>query len=157
MTVSHGALAGLGLLALIFGINLVSATSGFVTAYDAYDAVRLELIDLQYTSPDAPVWTVVTIVNPSSTTVEVQAIELRLNAGIRRVGGGELRPVKPLTPEEAATFTLSPGEAQTFTVNLNIDDRTYVRDRVDEAIDWNVSGRFQVKLDEELDPEWIST
>jgi hypothetical protein len=39
---------------------------------------------------------------------------------------------------------------------LNIDDRTYVRDLGDAEIDWRVTGRFQVKLDEGIDEEWIT-
>lgn len=150
------ALAILGVLALVFGINLVSATNRFVTAYDAYDAVRLELTEFEYTSPNEPVRTVVTITNPSEITVEVRAIELKLNAGIRRVGGGETR-LEPRAPQEKRDqFTLGPGEAQQFEVFLNIDDRTYVRDRADAAIDWRVTGRFMVKLDEDIDEEWIT-
>lgn len=156
MTLSRIALTLLGILALVFGVNLVSATNRFVTAYDAYDAVRLEMTEFEYTSPDEPVRTVVTITNPTDITVEVRAIELRLDAGIRRVGGGESR-IERLAPQDKRDqFTLEPGEAQRFEVILNIDDRTYVRDLGDIEIDWQVTGRFMVKLDEGIDAEWIT-
>lgn len=156
MTFPRIALALLGILALVLGINLVSATNRFVTAYDAYDAVRLEMTEFEYTGPDDPVRTVVTITNPTGITVEVRAIELRLNAGIRRVGGGETR-IETRAPQDIRDqFTLAPGEAQQFEVILNIDDRTYVRDLGAVEIDWQVTGRFMVKLDEGIDEEWIT-
>ena len=54
------------------------------------------------------------------------------------------------------TYTLGPGEAQQFEVILNIDDRTYVRDLGDVEIDWQVTGRFMVKLDKGIEEEWIT-
>jgi hypothetical protein len=54
------------------------------------------------------------------------------------------------------TYTLDPGESQQFEVLLHIDDRTYVRDLGDVEIDWQVTGRFMVKLDEGIDEEWIT-
>lgn len=156
MTIPRIALALLGMLALVLGINLVSATNRFVTAYDAYDAVRLEMTAFEYTSPDDPVRTVVTIRNPTDITVEVRAIELKLNAGIRRVGGGETRIETGAPREKRDQFTLGPGEAQEFEVILSIDDRTYVRDLGAVEIDWRVTGRFMVKLDEDIDEEWIT-
>jgi hypothetical protein len=156
VTWPRAALAVLGILAIVLGINLVSATNRFVTAYDAYDAVRLELVEFDYTSPDEPVRTVVTITNPTGITIDVRAIELRLDAGIRRVGGGETRVTVPPAPEDRETFRLDPGEVQQFEIVLNIDDRTYVRDLGNTEIDWRVTGRFQVKLDEGIDEEWIT-
>ncbi len=156
MTFPRIALGLLAVLAVVLGINLVSATDRFVTAYDAYDAVRLELTEFEYVNPDEPVRTVVTITNPTGITVEVRAIELKLNAGIRRVGGGETRIDSRPSPQMADTFTLGPGEAQQFEVVLNIDDRTYVRDLGDIEIDWQVTGRFMVKLDKGIDEEWIT-
>jgi hypothetical protein len=150
------ALGLLAVLAVVLGINLVSATDRFVTAYDAYDAVRLELTEFEYVNPDEPVRTVVTITNPTGITVEVRAIELKLNAGIRRVGGGETRIDSRPTQEMIDTYTLAPGETQQFEVILNIDDRTYVRDLGDVEIDWQVTGRFMVKLDKGIDEEWIT-
>lgn len=156
MTFPRIALGLLAVLAVVLGINLVSATDRFVTAYDAYDAVRLELTEFEYVNPDEPVRTVVTITNPTGITVEVRAIELKLNAGIRRVGGGETRIGSRPSPEMTDTFTLGPGEAQQFEVILNIDDRTYVRDLGDVEIDWQVTGRFMVKLDKGIEEEWIT-
>lgn len=156
MTLPRIALGLLGVLALVLGVNLVSATDRFVTAYDAYDKLTLELTDFQYASPDDPVRTVVTITNPTGITVEVRAIELKVNAGIRRVGGGETRIVSSAPQAERDRFTLQPGESQQFEVILNIDDKTYVRDLGDSAIDWRVTGRFLVKLDEGIDEEWIT-
>jgi hypothetical protein len=150
------ALGLLAVLAVVLGINLVSATDRFVTAYDAYDAVRLELTEFEYVNPDEPVRTVVTITNPTGITVEVRAIELKLDAGIRRVGGGETRIGPRPTQEMIDTYTLDPGESQQFEVLLHIDDRTYVRDLGDVEIDWQVTGRFMVKLDEGIDEEWIT-
>jgi hypothetical protein len=146
----------LAVLAVVLGINLVSATDRFVTAYDAYDAVRLELTEFEYVNPNEPIRTVVTITNPTGITVEVRAIELKLDAGIRRVGGGETRIDTRPTQEMTDTYTLGPGEAQQFEVILNIDDRTYVRDLGDVEIDWQVTGRFMVKLDKGIEEEWIT-
>ena len=156
MTFPWVALGILGMLAVVFGINLISATDRFVTAYDAYDAVRLEMTEFEYLNPDEPVRTVVTISNPTGITVEVRAIELRLNAGIRRVGGGETRVNTRPSQEMAEMYTLDPGESQQFEVLLNIDDRTYIRNLGDVEIDWQVTGRFMVKLDEGIDEEWIT-
>lgn len=156
MTFPRVALALLGVLAIVLGVNLVSATNRFVTAYDAYDAVRLEMIDFEYSSADQPVRTVVTISNPTEITVEIRAIELKLDAGIRRVGGGETRIDSRAPQDLRDQFTLAPGESQEFEVILNIDDRTYVEDLGDIEIDWQVTGRFMVKLDEGIDEEWIT-
>ncbi len=156
MTIPRVAIGLLGVLALIFGINLISATDRFVTAYDAYNAVRLELVEFEYIDPDTPVRTVVEITNPTGITVDVRAIELRLNAGIRRVGGGETRINRLASQDIRDQFSLGPGEVQRFEVQLNIDDSTYVRDLGDAEIDWQVTGRFMVKLDEGIDEEWIT-
>ncbi|MDQ3547343.1 MAG: hypothetical protein M3439_00860 [Chloroflexota bacterium] len=156
MTFPRVALALLGVIALILGVNLVSATNRFVTAYDAYDAVRLEMTEFEYSGPDEPVRTVVTITNPTEITVDVRAIELKLNAGIRRVGGGETRIERLDSQDMRDQFSLAPGEAQQFEVILNIDDRTYVQSLGDVEIDWQVTGRFMVKLDEGIDEEWIT-
>jgi sporulation-control protein spo0M len=157
VTLSRIALGLLGVLALAFGINLVSATDRFVTAYDAYDKLRLEMTEFHYTSPDEPVQSVVTITNPTGISVDVRAIELKLNAGIHRVGGGETRIISSASASERERFTLSPGESQQFDVTLNIDDPTYVRNLGDAEIDWRVTGRFQVKLGKGIDEEWISS
>jgi hypothetical protein len=156
VTIPRIALGILGVLAVVFGINLISATDRFVTAYDAYDAVRLELTEFEYVNPDEPIRTVVTITNPTEITVGIRAIELKLDAGIRRVGGGETRIDSRSSQEMIDTFTLGPGEAQQFEVILNISDRTYVRDLGDVEIDWRVTGRFMVKLDKDLGEEWIT-
>jgi len=156
MTFPRVALALLGILALVLGVNLVSATNRFVTAYDAYDAVRLEMTEFEYSSPEEPVRTVVTITNPTDITVEVRAIELKLDAGIRRVGGGETRIERLDSQDKRDQFSLAPGESQQFEVILNIDDRTYVQALGDVEIDWEVTGRFMVKLDEGIDEEWIT-
>ncbi len=156
MTFPRVALALLGVIALILGVNLVSATNRFVTAYDAYDAVRLEMTEFEYSGPDEPVRTVVTITTPTEITVDVRAIELKLNAGIRRVGGGETRIERLDSQDMRDQFSLAPGEAQQFEVILNIDDRTYVQSLGDVEIDWQVTGRFMVKLDEGIDEEWIT-
>jgi hypothetical protein len=157
VTLSRIALGLLGVLAVAFGVNLASATDRFVTAYDAYDKLRLEMTEFHYASPDEPVQVVVTITNPTGITVDVRAIELKLNAGIRRVGGGETRIISSSPSSERDRFTLSPGESQQFDVTLNIDDRTYVRDLGDTEIDWRVTGRYLVKLGEGIDEEWISS
>lgn len=156
MTVPRIAMGMLAILAIVLGINIVSATNRFVTAYDAYDAVRLEMVDFQYTNPDEPIQTVVVISNPTGITVEVRAIELRLDAGIRRVGGGETRITRLSSQETREQFSLAPGESQRFEVTINIDDATYVRSLGDSAIDWQVTGRFMVKLDEGIGEEWIT-
>jgi hypothetical protein len=157
VTLPRIALGLLAVLAVAFGVNLVSATDRFVTAYDAYDALRLELTEFHYTSPDEPIQTVVTITNPTGITVDVHAIELKLNAGIRRVGGGETRIISSSPADMRERFTLSPGESQQFDVTLNIDDRIYVRDLGDSDIDWRVTGRYLVKLGKGIDEEWISS
>jgi hypothetical protein len=157
VTLPRVALALLGVLAVVFGVNLVSATSRFVSAWDAYDSVRIELADLVYTRPDEPVYATAVITNPSGVSIDIRAIELRLDAGIRRVGGGELRPARPATADDAARFTLDPGESQAFVVTLNIDDEDYVERLGTSEIDWRVSGRVQVKFEKDLDERWVTT
>jgi LEA14-like dessication related protein len=147
VTTQRIALGLLLVLAVVFGINLISSAGQFSTAYEVYDRLGLELEEFRYVNPDEPVTSVLRVTNPPNKEIEIIAIELRLNAGLRRVGGGETRPEQ----------VLAPNESQSFAVRMAIDDRTYVRDigLPDEQIDWRVSGRIQVRLAESLDPVWI--
>lgn len=145
MMVQRSAFGLLALLAVVLGINLVTASSRFTTAYDVYDQLGLELEHFQYTTPDAPVETTLRVTNPSGQTIDVIAIELRLNAGVHRVGGGELRPRAEFPPQHSAAYSIP----------ININDRDYVQRLGTDDIDWRVTGRIQVLLDEALDPVWI--
>jgi hypothetical protein len=135
----------LALLALVMGVNLVSATSRFVTAYDTYDRIALELTEFTYVDAQQPVETQFVVGNPTRQTVEVIAIELALSAGVHRVGGGELRTQDRLVP----------GSSKTYTIHLHIFDRDYMERNITGDVDWRVRGRIMVQLDPAIEPEWI--
>lgn len=145
MIVQRTALGLLVLLAVILGINLVTSSSRFTTAYDVYDQLGLELEQFEYTNPDEQIATSLRVTNPSGKTIEVIAIELRLNAGVHRVGGGELRPGVEFPPNHSAAYSIP----------LNINDSDYVERLGSDEIDWRVTGRIQVLLDEAIDSIWI--
>jgi hypothetical protein len=135
----------LALLAIVLGVNLIASSSRFTTAYEVYDQLGLELEQFDYTDPDTPVATTLRVTNPSGQTIDVIAIELRLNAGVHRVGGGETRPEMEFRPQQSETFAIA----------LNISDSRYVEQLGDGDIDWRVTGRIHVQLDDSIDPIWI--
>jgi hypothetical protein len=139
------AFALLAILGLVLGVNLIASSSRFTTAYDVYDQLGLELEQFAYTSPQDPVETTLRVSNPSGQTIKVLAIELRLSAGVHRVGGGELRPEQ----------TFPPRYSEAYSIPIHINDRDYIERLGTNPIDWRVSGRIQVLLDEALDPVWI--
>jgi len=130
---------------VMLGFNLVTSSSRFVTAYEVYDQLGLELEQFNYTNPDEQVETTLRVTNPSGQTIEVIAIELRLNAGVHRVGGGETRPGEVFPPQRSASYSIP----------LNINDSVYVERLGTTEIDWRVSGRIHVLLNDALEPEWI--
>jgi hypothetical protein len=139
------ALLLLAALALVLGINLISATSRFTNAYETYDTLYLELTSFNYTDPDTPVPTTFTIGNPTRNTIEVIEIELNLNAGIHRVGGGTNRVLD----------VLEPGETRGYPVELLIFDRDYITRRIEGEPEWRMRGRVMVSIDPAIEPVWI--
>lgn len=149
--VRYGALGLLAVLALVLSINLFSATGRFVDAFESYDQLELELTSFTYTTVDAPIETTFRITNPTDRAIDILSIELRINAGVRRVGGGEVRP----QPTDAVSGRLAAGASAEWTILLAINDRTYV-DQLDQtAIDWQMTGRIQVRVDADIREEWI--
>ena len=145
MTVRRAGLAALALLAVIFGYNLYSAASGFVTAYDTYDRLEMRLARFNYTNPNAPIDIGFEIANPTGETVQVTTIEVFVDAGVHRVGGGTLTPRQ----------RFEPNYREIFAIDGNIDDTDYVTRLNGQQITWGVSGRVLVQLHAGLDPVWI--
>lgn len=139
------AVALLAVLAIALGINMVGASSRFVTAHDTYDRIEMELTTFRFTDSSIPIDTTFVVRNPTSRTIEVIEIELGLNAGIHRVGGGVARPVTEVPP----------GEMLSTPVDLIIFDRDYVDRQASGEIDWRLRGRMMVRIDPDIDPEWI--
>jgi hypothetical protein len=146
VTVTRVATAALAALAILLGINLVGATSRFVTAFEVYDRLEMRMPHFYYSDPDTPIATTFEVTNPTRQEVLLMEIELGLNAGVRRVGGGLTRPMT----------RLGPGETLSFDINLAINDRGYVRRLETDEIDWRVRGRMQIQIEEGIDPVWIS-
>ena len=146
MTLRRSAFLVLGVLALLLGANLAAAAGGFFAAYETYDDLTLDMPVFRYTNPDEPVRTELVVSNPSNQQVEVIEIELSLDAGVHRLGGGQMRPL----------MRIPPGGSMTFPMDLRIFDSDYVERRAGPSPDWRVSGRIQVELDPQIDPVWIS-
>ncbi len=149
--VRYGALGVLTALALVLSINLFSATGRFVDAFEAYDQLDLELTGFTYTNVDVPIETTFRITNPTDRTIDILSIELRINAGVRRVGGGEVRP----QPMDAVPSRLAAGASAEWSIPLAINDRTYVGQLDQRAIDWQMTGRIFVRVDADIREEWI--
>jgi hypothetical protein len=145
VTVRRAGMSALALVAVFFGINLYSATSGFVTAYDTYDRLELRLTRFAYSSADQPVDIGFEIVNPTAQTVQVATIEVFIDAGVHRVGGGTANPRE----------RFEPGQAETFAIEGDINDSDYVARLNGQQITWGVSGRVLVELHPGLDSVWI--
>lgn len=146
MTLRRSAFLILGVLALLLGANLAAAAGGFFAAYDTYDDLALDMPVFRYTNPDEPVRTELVVSNPSDQQVEVIEIELSLDTGVHRVGGGQMRPLMPIPP----------GGSMSFPMDLRIFDSDYVKRQAGPSPDWRVSGRIQVELDPQIDPVWIT-
>jgi hypothetical protein len=145
MSIQRVSLALLAILAVALGINLVSASSRFVAAHDTYDRIEMELTAFRYVDPESPVETTFVVRNPTGRSIEVIEIELALNAGIHRVGGGVARPVADVPS----------GDILSTPIDVIIFDRDYVRRQDGEPIDWRLRGRLMVRIDPDIDPEWI--
>ncbi|HUG15642.1 MAG TPA: hypothetical protein VMM78_11575 [Thermomicrobiales bacterium] len=145
MIVQRVSVVLLAVLAVALGINLLSASGRFVTAHDTYDRIELELTTFQYVAADAPIETTFVARNPTSRAIEVIEIELGLNVGVHRVGGGVARP-RAVVPV---------GEELATPMRLVIYDIDYVQRRDDGALDWRLRGRILVRIDPDIDPEWI--
>lgn len=145
MTLQRAALGILLVLALLLGVNLAAAANGFLTAFRTYDELALEMPRFVYSGPEEPVRTELVVTNPSDQEVEVTEIELRLDAGVHRVGGGSIRPEQ----------TLAADTSNTFPIDLRIFDIDYVERRAGPSPEWRVSGRIQVELNPKIAPVWI--
>ena len=145
MKLRRAALAALALLTIFLGANLYTATSRFVTAFDTYNRLELRLDRFAFGGPDAPVSIDLTIGNPTRDRFIVRALEVRLDAGARRVGGGDMR----------REIAFAPGQYETLRVDAAINDRTYVGQLRGQAIDWGVSGRVLVELGHGVEAVWI--
>jgi hypothetical protein len=148
VTRSRIALVVLAALAVLSSVNLFTGTRAFVNAYRVYDEMGLELTRFDYVDPASPVAIEMVVSNPTGETFDVKAFDMRLDAGVRRVGGGVLY----LNP--AARFPA--GHRQAFPIELHIDDEDYVERLTTPNVDWRVTGRVQVVLAQGIDPVWIS-
>ena len=145
MTLRRAGLGALALVAALFGYNLVTATNGFVTAYDTYDRLAISLARFDYSAPEAPIAIGIAIGNPTDQTVEIRTIEVFINAGVHRVGGGTLSPGQ----------RFEPGRQATYAIEGDINDTDYVARLAGQPISWGISGRILVQLHSGLDPVWI--
>lgn len=138
------ALLALGVLAVVFGANLITAATRSVDAYKAYDQLVLTLEDFRFTATDQPVIVRIRVGNPTSAPLVIESLDLRLAAGVHTVGGGVLR-------EEHA---LDGGASTVLTISAAIDDETYVEQLGNTDIEWIIQGRILVRL-EHGEPTWI--
>lgn len=145
MTLRRAGLAALALAAVFFGANLYAATSGYVTAFDTYDRVQMRLASFDYTSPEQPVAIGFEVGNPTGQTIEITTIEVYIDVGVHRVGGGTINPRQ----------TFAPGQTQTFAIAGDINDPGYIARNAGSRVDWGVSGRILVTLHAGVDPVWI--
>lgn len=147
VTRSQIALGALLALAILAGVNILSGTGRFISAYQVYDELGLELTRFDYTDEERPVAIEMVVSNPTDKTFTVQALDMRLNVGVHRVGGGVVYLNPPLT--------FGPGHVQTIPLDLIINDKDYVSRVETPEIDWVVSGQIQVVLGPGIDPVWI--
>lgn len=139
-------MAILALLAVVLGVNYVSASSRFLDANRAYDELELELQSFQYRNPQSPVYYSIVIRNPADTSIDVMEMRTTLRAGVHLVGGGDVR----------IADTLSPGSEVTFDVAARINDVAVLeRVETDGAIEWLIRGEVQVRFDESIEPVWV--
>jgi hypothetical protein len=138
----------LAALAVLASVNLFTGTRAFVNAYRVYDQMGLEMTRFDYVDPAAPVTIEMVVTNPTGETFEVKAFDMRLNAGVHRVGGGVLYLTPPVR--------FPTGHRQSFPMELHIDDEDYIERLTTPQVDWRVTGRVQVVLGPGIDPVWIS-
>ena len=138
------ALTALAVLAVLLGINLLTATRRSVEAYAAYDELELTLESFEYSAPDEPVIVRIRVGNPTDDLLEITSLDLRIAAGVHTVGGGTIRE----------TTLLEPHGSTVITVDAAIDDETYVAQLDQQSIEWIINGRIQVQL-EHGEPTWI--
>lgn len=137
----------LAALAVLASVNLATSTRRFVDAYRVYDELELALTRFDYVEPRTPVAIEMLVSNPTDQTFTVQAIDMRLNVGVHRVGGGVLYLNPPVR--------FQPGHTQSFPFVLYVNDRDYIQRLTTPTIDWQVTGQIQVVLGPGLDPVWI--
>jgi hypothetical protein len=136
----------LAMLALLLGYNLIVATSRYVTAYEAYDRLALELDRFDFAGSREPVTVAIGLDNPTARSLEVIELELTLSAGVHVVGGGHVT-----TP-----LLLGPRQREQVVVTAEISDQNYVEQLVGQAIEWQVRGRILVRAYRGAESEWIS-
>lgn len=139
------ALGVLALIALLMGVNYVSAASRFLDANRAYDGLALSLEEFSFTDADAPVIVELSVQNPSASDIDILALRITLRAGLQSVGGGEIY----------IDEVLPAGESTTYQVDARITDRNIVRRLEGEEINWLLRGEIQVQLDDRVQPVWI--
>ncbi|CAN5301006.1 hypothetical protein BH23CHL1_BH23CHL1_05340 [soil metagenome] len=146
MRVERLSLLLLALIAVVMGVNYVSASSRFLHANRAFQELTLELDSFTYRNPQSPVYYAITIGNPANTEVEVIAIRTTLHSGLQLVGGGEIRAAEVLATDESTTYE----------VTARISDVSLVERAESEGpIKWIVRGEVLVRLDLDMTPVWI--
>lgn len=135
----------LALIAIVMGVNYVSAAARFLDANRAYDGLELSLEEFSFTNAESPVLVRLSVANPSGSDVDVMALRVTLRAGLQTVGSGEIY----------VDDRLLAGQSLTYRIDATIMDRNVVRRLQDEEINWLLQGAIQVQLDEQVPPVWI--
>ncbi len=146
MIIQRVAFAILVLLAIVFGINLFSATARFIEVNQIYDTIDISLADFEYSGPRDDVIITLSVTNPADEAIEIISADLRFSANSHFVGGGGTRP----------NLTVPAGATEEIVIDANIDDVEYMLqlDQEDE-IRWLVLARMRISLDDDLEPIWI--
>lgn len=139
------ALGVLTLIAIVMGVNYVSATARFLDANRAYDGLTLALEEFSFVDAESPVPVAISVTNPSGSDIDVMSLRVTLRAGLQTVGNGEIY----------VEDRLLAGETLTYRIDATIMDRNVVRRLQDEPINWLLRGAVQVQLDERVPPVWI--
>lgn len=139
------ALGVLALIAVVMGVNYVSAAARFLDANRAYDGLELSLEEFSFTNAESPVLVRLSVTNPSGSDIDVMSLRVTLRAGLQTVGSGEIY----------VDDRLLAGQSLTYRIDADIMDRNVVRRLQDEEINWLLRGAIQVQLDEQVPPVWI--
>jgi len=141
------ALALLILMAGAFGLNLATGTARFLDTFETYDQLTFSVEEFTYNGPREPVDVAIRVSNPSEHDIELIAVELTYRTAGRSMGGGETRP----------TMTLAAGESVVVPVAGNIAFPTHLEGLgPDPELTWVVNGRISVRLNRNLDWEWVA-
>lgn len=147
MIVERVALALLILMAGVFGLNLATGTARFLDTFETYDQLTFSVVEFTYNGARTPVDIAIRVSNPSEHDIELTAIELTYRTAGRSMGGGEIRPNTVLPAGESVVVPFTGSIA--FPAHLE-------ELGPDPELTWVVNGRISVRLNPNLDREWVA-